>query len=117
MRGGVLAQQLLDALGLLEDLVDLELDRRRHLHAKAPRDCSSFSSFETCARLRMNFSTSSSDDSTNFRSLPTSDSPSTARCQRSFSDTSEIDALNLLRTRSLILRITIRLSLSECASP
>src|SRR6185295_3327316 len=85
--------------------------------SSSPNDCSSFSSFDTWTWPRMKRSTSSIADSANLRSLPTSEMPSTARCQRSSSDTCATETLNLLRTRSLILRSTMRLSLSEWLSP
>src|SRR5260370_3958253 len=61
----------------------------------------------------MKLTTSRSAESTNARSLPTWQMPSSARCHRSWPSDSAIETLNLERTRSLIARSTWRLPLSE----
>src|SRR2546426_478122 len=61
----------------------------------------------------MKCTTSCRHRSTCSRSAPTCDTPSVARCQRSWSSHSAIDTLNLFCTRALIIRSTLRLPLSE----
>src|SRR5579864_3384200 len=61
----------------------------------------------------MKLTTSRSAESTNARSLPTWQMPSSARCHRSWPSDSAIETLNLERTRSLIARSTWRLPLRE----
>src|SRR5712692_1232045 len=59
------------------------------------------------------FTTSRSALSTKARSLPTWQMPNSARCHISWPSDSEIETLNLLRTRSLIARSTCRLPFRE----